>query len=164
MDESRRNTDQARQTDDERFMREALAEAREAERRGEVPVGAVVVIGGEIAGRGGNAPIHLADPTAHAEMIAIREAAANAGSYRPHRGDPLRDARAVRDVRGSDGGGPDPAAGFRRPRPALRRRPEQVPAGRFRDPEPPGSRGRKVCSPPSAPALLQGFFAGRRGR
>jgi tRNA(adenine34) deaminase len=68
-------------TDDD-FMREALALAAEAGREGEVPVGAVVVVDGAIAGRGRNAPIRLHDPTAHAEILALREAAACAGNYR----------------------------------------------------------------------------------
>ena len=67
---------------DEDFMREALRLAREAERAGEVPVGAVVVIQNEIAGRGWNSPISRNDPTAHAEILALREAAAQAGNYR----------------------------------------------------------------------------------
>ena len=69
-------------TDDERFMREALEAARLGERQGEVPVGAVVVIGGEIAGRGWNAPVARKDPTAHAEILAMREAAARIANYR----------------------------------------------------------------------------------
>jgi tRNA(adenine34) deaminase len=67
---------------DERFMREALALAREAEREGEVPVGAVVVHAGAVVGRGRNQPIAARDPTAHAEMIALRAAAAALGDYR----------------------------------------------------------------------------------
>ena len=67
---------------DEGFMREALKLAREAERAGEVPVGAVVVVGGEVIGRGRNAPVAQNDPTAHAEMVALREAAATLGNYR----------------------------------------------------------------------------------
>jgi len=63
-------------------MREALELAREAERAGEVPVGAVVVLDGEVIGRGRNAPIELHDPSAHAEMIALREAALAIGNYR----------------------------------------------------------------------------------
>jgi tRNA(adenine34) deaminase len=66
---------------DENFMLEALRLAREACGE-EVPVGAVVVIDGEIAGRGWNSPVSRQDPTAHAEMLAIREAAARAGNYR----------------------------------------------------------------------------------
>ena len=63
-------------------MREALRLAREAEAAGEVPVGAVVVVGGEIAGSGWNAPVARHDPTAHAEILAMREAAARTGNYR----------------------------------------------------------------------------------
>jgi tRNA(adenine34) deaminase len=62
-------------------MKEALRLAGEA-RGEEVPVGAVVVLGGEIAGRGWNSPIARRDPTAHAEILALREAAAHAGDYR----------------------------------------------------------------------------------
>jgi tRNA(adenine34) deaminase len=64
------------------FMREALALAREAEVAGEVPVGAVVVLDGAVVGRGRNAPAASCDPTAHAEMLAIREAAGRIGNYR----------------------------------------------------------------------------------
>ena len=66
----------------EDFMREALRLAREAEAAGEVPVGAVLVHEGRIAGRGSNRPIRGTDPTAHAEIIALREAAAAVGNYR----------------------------------------------------------------------------------
>ena len=67
---------------DERFMREALALAREAGAVGEVPVGAVVVRDGEIIGCGYNQPITSHDPTAHAEIIALRNAATHLGNYR----------------------------------------------------------------------------------
>jgi tRNA(adenine34) deaminase len=67
---------------DEDFLREALELAREAERGGEVPVGAVVVVGGCVLGRGRNSSIVLNDPTAHAEILALREAAAATGNYR----------------------------------------------------------------------------------
>jgi tRNA(adenine34) deaminase len=67
---------------DERFMREALAEARQGRDCGEVPVGAVVVVGDDIVGRAANAPIALADPTAHAEVLALRDAARKLGNYR----------------------------------------------------------------------------------
>ena len=63
-------------------MREALALAREAEAMGEVPVGAVVVREGLIVGRGFNAPISLHDPSAHAEIRALRDAAERAANYR----------------------------------------------------------------------------------
>lgn len=68
--------------DDELFMREALALAREAERAGEVPVGAVVVQGGAIIGRGFNSPVSRNDPTAHAETQALRQAAETVKNYR----------------------------------------------------------------------------------
>jgi tRNA(adenine34) deaminase len=64
------------------FMREALALAESAARAGEVPVGAVVVAGGEVIGRGHNQPIGSHDPTAHAEIVAIRDAARRRGNYR----------------------------------------------------------------------------------
>ncbi|HLU06648.1 MAG TPA: tRNA adenosine(34) deaminase TadA [Woeseiaceae bacterium] len=67
---------------DTRFMREALAKATEARSAEEVPVGAVVVVGGAIAGTGHNHSISNCDPTAHAEIIAIREAAKTIGNYR----------------------------------------------------------------------------------
>jgi tRNA(adenine34) deaminase len=70
------------QTRDEMFMREALQLARQAEAAGEVPVGAVVVVGEEIAGRGFNQPIGRKDPTAHAEILALREAALRMENYR----------------------------------------------------------------------------------
>jgi tRNA(adenine34) deaminase len=63
-------------------MREAIALARAAEAAGEAPVGAVVELGGEIAGRGANSPIARHDPTAHAEILALREAAARIANYR----------------------------------------------------------------------------------
>jgi tRNA(adenine34) deaminase len=67
---------------DEEFMREALQLAGQSAQAGEVPVGAVVVMSGAIVGRGSNSPIAHADPTAHAEMLAIRQAAALLGNYR----------------------------------------------------------------------------------
>ncbi len=75
------DADQARSAD-EAFMREALAEARAAAGQGEVPVGAVVVLAGEIIGRGRNLRETTGDPTAHAEMVAIREAAGRVGCWR----------------------------------------------------------------------------------
>jgi tRNA(adenine34) deaminase len=64
------------------FMREALALADEAAAAGEVPVGAVVVVNGTVVGRGANSPIRMADPTAHAEVLALRDAARTLGNYR----------------------------------------------------------------------------------
>jgi tRNA(adenine34) deaminase len=66
----------------EEYMREALVLAAEAAQAGEVPVGAVVVKDGRIVGRGSNRPIRSSDPTAHAEIVALREAAAALGNYR----------------------------------------------------------------------------------
>lgn len=67
---------------DEFFMREALSQAVAAGCLGEVPVGAVVVREGVIVGRGFNSPIGDSDPTAHAEVAALRDAARNLGNYR----------------------------------------------------------------------------------
>jgi tRNA(adenine34) deaminase len=66
----------------EDFMRAALEQARLAIDAGEVPVGAVVVSGGEIVARAFNQPIRAVDPTAHAEVLALRAAAQRAGNYR----------------------------------------------------------------------------------
>ncbi|HEX5230518.1 MAG TPA: tRNA adenosine(34) deaminase TadA [Bryobacteraceae bacterium] len=63
-------------------MREAIALTRQAEAAGEVPVGAIVVVNGEIVGRGFNSPIASSDPTAHAEILAIRQAGARVANYR----------------------------------------------------------------------------------
>ena len=69
-------------TGDQIFMLAALEQARAAQAAGEVPVGAVVVKDGEIIGRGFNAPISRHDPAAHAEILALRDAAARLGNYR----------------------------------------------------------------------------------
>ena len=68
--------------EDEQCMALALEEARRAESEGEVPIGAVVVLDGRIIGRGRNQVIAHSDPTAHAEILALREAAAALGNYR----------------------------------------------------------------------------------
>ena len=68
--------------DDTDFMKLALAEARQAEAEGEVPVGAVVAREGELIAAAHNRPIGLNDPTAHAEVLALRAAAAKLGNYR----------------------------------------------------------------------------------
>ncbi len=67
---------------DEHFMREAQREARKALAAGEVPVGAVVVLDGRVVGAGFNQPIGCADPTAHAEIVALRVAAREVNNYR----------------------------------------------------------------------------------
>jgi tRNA(adenine34) deaminase len=64
------------------FMRAALAEARKAAEAGEVPVGAVIVLDGQVIGAGFNHPISSHDPTAHAEVVALRAAAHAIGNYR----------------------------------------------------------------------------------
>lgn len=66
----------------DQFMRAALAAARRGAEAGEIPVGAVIVIGGEIVAAAHNEPVGLSDATAHAEMLAIREAGRKAGDYR----------------------------------------------------------------------------------
>ena len=68
--------------EDRKFMRAALAEAKVAAQAGEVPVGAVVVRNGEIVGRGLNRPVQDSDPTAHAEILALRAAAKAGNNYR----------------------------------------------------------------------------------
>lgn len=68
--------------DDDGWMGLALEEAGRAAEAGEVPVGAVVVMEGRLVGRGHNAPISRSDPTAHAEILALREAAQKIGNYR----------------------------------------------------------------------------------
>lgn len=74
------NTDP--RTQDEMWMRAAIEEARAAERAGEVPVGAVAVMNGVIVGRGQNRVLRDLDPTAHAEIVALRQAAAVVRNYR----------------------------------------------------------------------------------
>ena len=70
------------QPGDEDLMREALAEAAAAQEAGEVPVGAVITLDGQVIGRGRNAVIGTSDPTAHAEIVALRGAAQLIGNYR----------------------------------------------------------------------------------
>ena len=67
---------------DETFMRRALELAAQGRLQGEVPVGAVVVLDGTVVGEGFNRPIGAHDPTAHAEIVAIRDAAGRVGNYR----------------------------------------------------------------------------------
>jgi tRNA(adenine34) deaminase len=105
---------------DEQFMAEAMVEAARAESRGEVPVGCVLVHGGQILARGHNHRERSQDPTAHAELVAIRAAAARLGSFRlidvtcyvtlepcPMCAGALVNARVSRVVYGAD----DPKAG-----------------------------------------------------
>jgi tRNA(adenine34) deaminase len=71
-----------RGTTDETYMRRALVLAHRAQDSNEVPVGALVVVRGEVIGEGWNQPVGTHDPTAHAEIVALRAAAAHAGNYR----------------------------------------------------------------------------------
>lgn len=75
------NSDRRKDLDRE-FMAAAIEEARKAAEAGEVPVGAIIAIEGQIVARAGNRTITDCDPTAHAEMVALREAAAKIGNYR----------------------------------------------------------------------------------
>jgi tRNA(adenine34) deaminase len=70
------------QSIDEKFMRRAIALAEQGEQLGEIPVGAVIVCGDDIIGEGFNQPISTHDPTAHAEIIALRAAAKHIKNYR----------------------------------------------------------------------------------
>jgi tRNA(adenine34) deaminase len=67
---------------DHAFMRQALSLAKEAQRQGEVPVGAIVTLNNQIVGKGHNQPISNNDPSAHAEIQALRDAASNIENYR----------------------------------------------------------------------------------
>ncbi len=102
-------------------MARAIELAHEAERAGEVPVGAVVVKDGVIVGEGWNRPISTNDPTAHAEIIAMRAAAQKPFYLSTVGYDAVRYARALRDVRGRDGSCSREASGLCRDRPAGRR-------------------------------------------
>ena len=141
---------------DERFMREALAEARAAADEGEVPVGAVVVARGRVIARGHNMTERLADPTAHAEMIALTAATeALGGKYLtdctlyvtlepcPMCAAALCWAQLGRLVYGA----PDPKRGYARFTPSLLHPKTQVVSGPFAD---------------DCLALLTSFFQDRR--
>ncbi|MGC4050200.1 MAG: tRNA adenosine(34) deaminase TadA [Paludibaculum sp.] len=82
MDELAPNMDKWSESDDEKWMRRAFGLAQQAAEAGEVPVGAVIVSGNVVIGEGWNRPIALHDPTAHAEIQAIRQAASHSGNYR----------------------------------------------------------------------------------
>jgi len=146
---------------DAEWMREALAEARESERLGEVPIGAVLVRGGEILARGGNRTITDCDPTAHAEILVLRAAARAVHNHRIEGATLLVtvepcamcagaiiQARVARVVYGAD----DPKGGAFRScfqvltSPSVNHRVEVVPG---------------ILAEESA-ALLQSFFAARR--
>ena len=77
-----REAEVVNKTKDEIFMDEAIRLAESASLMGEVPVGALVVLGGKVIGAAGNACIKKSDPTAHAEMLAIKQASSHVGNYR----------------------------------------------------------------------------------
>ena len=106
---------------DEYFMRLALREAERALEHDDVPVGAVIVSAGEVIGAGHNERELRQDPTAHAELLALREARAAARQLAGARERPLRHARALRDVRRRDRAGPRDAGRLRDRRPQGRR-------------------------------------------
>lgn len=76
------NSSQPSDPDDLKWMQYAMGLAQKAEAEGEVPVGAVIVLDGEIIGEGWNRPIATHDPTAHAEILALRDAGLRKGNYR----------------------------------------------------------------------------------
>jgi len=96
-------------TDDRLFMQAALDEAELALAKGEVPIGAVIVLDGAIVGRGHNLRETSNDPTTHAEMVAIRQAAESIGHW-----------RLLETTLGGNDSRPHPALGLRLPRPARR--------------------------------------------
>lgn len=153
----------APQSDDREYMALALDEARRAAEQGEVPIGAAIVIDGEVVASRGNERERRHDPTAHAEMLVLRDAAAIAGGWRLPEAtlyvtlEPCAMcagaivlARIKRLVYGAD----DPKAGAAGSifnivdHPALNHRPEVLA----------GIMAAEVSD------LLRGFFAGRRGR
>lgn len=151
----------ANENNDQVFMKVALNEARTAAERGEVPVGAVVVIDGRVVAQAGNRTIADCDPTAHAEIVALREAAAVIGNFRllgatvyvtiepcAMCAGAMIQARVARLVYGAD----DPKAGAVRSclavldHPQLNHRVEVTPG----------------ILPDEAATLLRDFFAARR--
>ncbi len=91
---------------DEYWMRHALTLAKRAREEGEVPVGAVLVHNNQVIGEGWNRPIGRHDPTAHAEIMALRRGRTGAAKLPPDRRHAVRDPRALRHVRGRDGAQP----------------------------------------------------------
>ena len=106
----------------EMYMRMALAEAQQALEEEEVPVGAVISHDGRVIARAHDQREQLRDPTAHAEMIAITQAAESLGSWRLRGLHAVRDARTLSDVRGGDFAGADRVGGLWSGRSQGRRR------------------------------------------
>ena len=129
------------EAEDARRMGLALEEARRAEAAGEVPVGAVVVLDGRVIGRGHNRVIAASDPTAHAEIVALRDAARAAGNYRLAGADALHDGGAVPDVLRRRAQRARRARRLRRGGSEGGRRADAVPAAGRRAAEPPGGGG-----------------------
>ena len=144
-------------------MQTALALAEQARQQGEVPVGAVVVLDGQVIGEGFNQPISATDPTAHAEIVALRDAARRIGNYRLTGAEvyvtiepcqmcvgAMIHARIARVIYGT----PEPRAGAiesamrAHEHPALNHRMEAL-----------GGVLEEDCR-----AVMQSFFAGRRGK
>ncbi len=121
---------------DDDAMEIALAEARAAATEGEVPVGAVCLVDGQVVSRRHNERERADDPTAHAELLALRDAAGDSGRMASPRSDRRRHARALPDVRGRPGRCPRRPARLRRVGPQ---------GGRLRDPLQP------VCRPATQP-------------
>ena len=107
---------------DEYYMRLALREAERALEHDDVPIGCVIVHGGEVIAAARNERELRGDPTAHAEILALREAARAAGRLAAARHGAVRDAGAVRDVRRGDRAGARAAGRLRRCRPQGGRR------------------------------------------
>ncbi len=107
-------------TEDEKYMGRALKEADKAAARGEVPVGCVIVIGDKVVARGHNLKETRNDPTAHAEIVALRKAGKKTGQLAAGKGHGLCYLRAVRDVRGRAGLGAGEAGGVWLPGPQGR--------------------------------------------
>ncbi len=102
---------------DDYYMRLALREAERATRHGDVPIGAAILRDGDAPAAAGNERELRREPTAHAEILAIRAAAEPLARLAPAGHDPLRHPRALRDVRRGDRPRPHPAGRLRRPDP-----------------------------------------------
>ncbi len=129
---------------DQRFMQLALDLARRAEAAGEIPVGAVLVYEGTSIGEGWNRPISASDPTSHAEMEALRHAAAQIGNYRLPGSTLYVTLEPCRDVHGRNSHRSCGAISICGARSPFRRGEEQVSTCGFRCAESSGSSGRRA--------------------